>query len=119
MITLYGIPNCDTMKKARKWLQEHDVEYRFHNYKSDGVPEKELKNWIRQVGWETVLNRRGTAWRKLDDTAKENLTEKSVIRLMLENPSIIKRPVLDRNGKITVGFSEDSYKQIDWSYFLP
>jgi len=112
MITLYGIPNCDTMKKARNWLKAHDIDYHFHNYKSDGVPEKELKRWVTQVGWEVLLNTHGMTWRKLDDTAKENVTEKSAIRLMIDNPSVIKRPVLDVNGRITVGFSEDVYKKL-------
>jgi arsenate reductase len=114
MITLYGIPNCDTIKKARKWLQAHDVEYQFHNYKADGVPGKKLESWVKQVGWEMLLNRRGTTWRKLDDAAKENVTEKSAIQLMLDNPSIIKRPILEIDNKITVGFSDSDYKQISW-----
>jgi arsenate reductase len=114
MITVYGIPNCDTIKKARKWLQNNNIEYRFHNYKSDGVPEKKLKSWVRQVGWETLLNRRGTTWRRLDEATKENISEKSAIQLMLDNPSIIKRPILEVGSKIAVGFSEIEYKQIDW-----
>ena len=114
MITLYGIPNCDTIKKARKWLEAHDIEYRFHNYKADGVPDKKLKSWVKQVGWETLLNRRGTTWRKLDDATKDNVAEKSAIQLMLDHPSIIKRPVLEIGSKITVGFSDYDYKQIDW-----
>lgn len=112
MITLYGIPNCDSIKKARLWLQAHNVDYRFHNYKSEGVPEKELRNWIKQVGWEALLNKRGTTWRKLDDAARENLTQESSMQLMLDSPGLIKRPVLDIDGKITVGFSEDRYAQI-------
>ena len=114
MITLYGIPNCDTIKKARIWLQARDIEYHFHNYKSDGVPEKKLKGWVKQVGWETLLNRRGTTWRKLDDATRENVTEKLALQLMLDNPSIIKRPVLEIGNKITVGFSDTDYKQIAW-----
>jgi len=113
-ITLYGIPNCDTIKKARNWLQEHNIEYKFHNYKSDGVPEKKLNNWVRQAGWETLLNRRGTTWRKLDEAAKENVNEKKAVQLMLHHPSIIKRPVLEIGSKITVGFSENDYKKISW-----
>lgn len=114
MITLYGIPNCDTIKKARKWLQDNDIEYRFHNYKTDGVPEKKLKAWVKQVGWETLLNRRGTTWRKLDDSMKEPITGKSAIQLMLDNPSIIKRPVLEMGSEITVGFSDSDYRKIPW-----
>ncbi|MCW8853770.1 MAG: ArsC family reductase [Gammaproteobacteria bacterium] len=110
MITLYGIPNCDTMKKARKWLDQNKIDYRFHDYKKLGVPEKQLKQWVKQLGWETLLNKRGTTWRKLDESVKETVNQKSAIQIMLDNPSIIKRPVLDANGKISVGFSEQDYK---------
>ena len=112
MITLYGIPNCDTMKKARKWLDKHNIDYSFHDYKKQGVPEKQLKQWIKQSGWEVLLNKRGTTWRKLDEATRESVNEKSAIQIMLENPSIIKRPVLDVSGTITVGFSEQEYKTI-------
>lgn len=112
MITLYGIPNCDTIKKARQWLQAHDIDYRFHNYKTDGVPEKELKFWIKKAGWETLLNKRGATWRKLDDPIKDNLTEKTAIQLMRGNPSLIKRPVLDSDGRIIIGYTEDEYARI-------
>ena len=114
MITLYGIPNCDTMKKARKWLDAHDVDYQFHNYKTDGVSGKKLESWVKQVGWESLLNRRGTTWRKLDDAEKEIVSEKSAVQLMLDYPSIIKRPVLEIGSQIIVGFSDSDYKQIDW-----
>ncbi|MDH5485496.1 MAG: Spx/MgsR family RNA polymerase-binding regulatory protein, partial [Gammaproteobacteria bacterium] len=73
MITLYGIPNCDTMKKARKWLTDHGIDYQFHDYKKQGVPEKELRQWVKQLGWEALLNKRGTTWRKLDDTTRDNV----------------------------------------------
>ena len=112
MITLYGIANCDTMKKARKWLNDQGVDYEFHDYKKLGVPEKELKKWCKQLGWETLLNKRGTTWRKLDEAVKDSVDEKSAIRIMLDNPSIIKRPVLDIDGQYTVGFSADSYTQL-------
>ncbi len=112
MITLYGIPNCDTMKKARTWLDKHHIEYVFHDYKKLGVPEKELKRWVKDLGWETLLNRKGTTWRKLDESIKENINQTSAIKLMLENPSIIKRPVLDVDGKLEAGFSDESYKII-------
>lgn len=111
MITMYGIPNCDTIKKARKWLDENDVEYTFHNYKKDGVPEKELKSWVKQAGWETLLNRRGTTWRKLDDATKDNIDEASAIQVMLDNASIIKRPVLSSGKTLLVGFVPDDYKK--------
>jgi arsenate reductase (glutaredoxin) len=112
MITLYGIPNCDTMKKARVWLGAHKIEYAFHDYKKSGVPEKELKHWVKQLGWETVLNRNGTTWRKLDESTKENINQTSAIKLMLENPSIIKRPVLNADGKLLAGFSDESYRKL-------
>ena len=112
MIKLYGIPNCDTIKKARKWLKDNGVDYEFHDYKKLGVPEKELKNWVKQVGWETLLNKRGTTWRKLDDNTKNSVDEKSAIQIMLANPSIIKRPVLIDNKNILVGFKTDEYAKL-------
>ena len=111
MINLYGIPNCDTVKKARRWLEANDVLYSFHDYKKLGVPEKELKQWVKKVGWETLLNRRGTTWRKLDDSVKENIDEASAIQVMIKNPSSIKRPVLEIDDQLLVGFSEDTYKE--------
>ncbi len=111
MITLYGIPNCDTMKKARKWLDEHGIEYHFHNYKKDGTPEKKLRQWVKQVGWETLLNRRGTTWRKLDESVKNSIDESSAVQIMLDNPSIIKRPVLEKGDTLLVGFKEDEYSE--------
>ena len=111
MIKMYGIPNCDTIKKARKWLDANNIDYEFHNYKKLGVPEKELKQWVKKVGWEILLNRRGTTWRKLDDNVKENIDEASAIQVMIENPSAIKRPVLEIDDQLLVGFSEDTYKE--------
>jgi len=112
MITLYGIPNCDTIKKARNWLKDNDIDYEFHDYKKLGVPEKELINWVKKLGWEILLNKRGTTWRKLDDKTKDTVNEKSAIQIMLDNPSIIKRPVLDSNEVITVGFKPEIYKEL-------
>jgi len=112
MTTLYGIPNCDTIKKARKYLAEHNIEYQFHDYKKLGVPEHELKKWIKDLGWEALLNKRGTTWRKLDESVKESANEQTAIQIMLDNPSIIKRPVLDVNGRFTLGFKAETYAQI-------
>lgn len=112
MIKLYGIPNCDTIKKARSWLDKHGVDYEFHNYKKQGVPEKELKAWIKQLGWEVLLNKRGTTWRQLDEDTKAKVNQASAIQIMLDNPSIIKRPVLDVDGQYHVGFSADHYQQL-------
>ena len=84
MTTIYGIPNCDTMKKARKWLDEQGIEYQFHNYKKDGLDEKLLRGWVEAVGWEVLLNKRGMMWRKLDDRTKANIDEASAIRVMVK-----------------------------------
>ncbi|MEN8213976.1 MAG: ArsC family reductase [Pseudomonadota bacterium] len=112
MITLYGIPNCDTMKKARRWLQQHDIEYRFHDYKKSGIDIQKLNAWIDAVGWETLLNRRGMMWRKTPQQVRDAIDEQSAIQLMLETPSIIKRPVLEMESGITVGFTEERYQQL-------
>ncbi len=112
MIKIYGIPNCDTMKKARKWLEKNNLEYEFHDYKKLGVPDKNLKLWVKSAGWKSILNKRGTTWRKLDDNIKDNINENSVIQVMLKNPSTIKRPVLESDNILLVGFKEDEYKNL-------
>jgi len=108
-ITIYGIKNCDTMKKARAWLDGHGVAYEFHDYKVAGSPKEKLKAWAGEVGWETLLNRAGTTFRKLPDADKEGLNERKAMALMLEQPSMIKRPVLDVGGKLLVGFRPEVY----------
>jgi arsenate reductase len=108
-ITIYGIKNCDTMKKARVWLDSHGVAYSFHDYKAEGIDKARLQRWAKEVGWETLLNRAGTTFRKLDDAAKAGLNESRAIALMLEQPSMIKRPVLDLGGKLVVGFKPEIY----------
>jgi arsenate reductase len=108
-ITIYGIRNCDTMKKARAWLDSHGVAYGFHDYKSEGIDRARLVKWAKEVGWETLLNRAGTTFRKLDDADKNELTETRAIALMLAQPSMIKRPVLDLGGKLLVGFKPEIY----------
>ena len=113
MITLYGIPNCDTVKKARTWLTAHGVEHVFHDFKKQGVPEAALDHWLASAGWERVLNRKGTTWRKLSDEQKAAITDAATAtELMLASPSVIKRPVLFNNKKSTVGFSADLYQHI-------
>jgi arsenate reductase len=113
MIQLYGIPNCDTMKKARKWLADHDVPYEFYDYKKRGIDEKTLRHWMKQVGWEILLNRRGMMWRKLSQEQRDSINEENALRLMTDTPSIIRRPVLiTENGHIKVGFSADNYKEL-------
>ena len=108
-ITIYGIKNCDTMKKARAWLDDHGVAYEFHDYKASGIDKTTLEAWAKDVGWETLRNRAGTTFRKLPDADKVGLTEKKAIALMLASPSMIKRPVLDKGGKLLVGFEPEAY----------
>jgi arsenate reductase len=109
---LYGIVNCDTMKKARAWLDSHEVAYEFHDYKKAGVSREKLQGWIRAAGWEVLLNRAGTTFRKLPDEAKQNIDEAKAIRLMLEQPSMIKRPVFERGKTLLVGFSPEKYSAL-------
>jgi arsenate reductase len=111
-IKIYGIPNCDTMKKARKWLDANGIDYDFHDYRKSGVPEKQLRSWVRQAGWEALLNRRGTTWRKLDASVRDSIDEQSAIEVMLANPAIIKRPVLESGGTLLIGFNEDAYRSL-------
>ena len=102
MVTMFGIPNCDTIKKARTWLETHKHEYVFHDYKKAGIDKARLEGWVSQAGWETLLNRAGTTFRNQPEADKKNLTGRKAIALMLAQPSMIKRPVLERAGRITV-----------------
>ncbi|GAM99017.1 glutathione-dependent thiol reductase [alpha proteobacterium U9-1i] len=108
-LTIYGIKNCDTMKKARAWLDQHGAAYTFHDYKAEGVAKTKLDAWSKEVGWEVLLNRAGTTFRALPDADKAGLTEKKAIALMLAQPSMIKRPVLEGGSKLLVGFKPDAY----------
>jgi Spx/MgsR family transcriptional regulator len=111
---LYGIRNCDTVKKARAWLDQRGVEYRFHDYKVAGINMARLDRWCGEVGWEVLLNRAGTTFRKLADSRKENLNLEKAVALMLAQPSVIKRPVVELNGKLVVGFKPELYKSLPW-----
>jgi len=106
---LYGIPNCDTIKKAKAWLDERGIAYRFHDYKKAGVERAQLEGWTAEHGWETILNRAGTTFRALPDAAKTAIDRDKAIALMLDNPSMIKRPVLDLGDRTIVGFKPDVY----------
>jgi arsenate reductase (glutaredoxin) len=110
-ITIYGIKNCDTMKKARAWLEAHGVEYTFHDYKASGIERATLEDWSREAGWEILLNRAGTTFRKLPDRDQVGLNEKRAIALMLAQPSMIKRPVLEAGGALLVGFKPEQYEK--------
>ncbi|MGE6742177.1 ArsC family reductase [Allorhizobium pseudoryzae] len=109
MTTIYGIKNCDTMKKARTWLDGHGIAHRFHDYKAEGIDRAHLERWSDDKGWETLLNRAGTTFRKLSDAEKADLSRDKAIALMLAQPSLIKRPVLETDGGITVGFKPEFY----------
>ena len=110
MVTIYGIKNCDTMKNARAWLDKHGVAHAFHDYNTVGIERAKLEGWAKKVGWETLLNRAGTTFRKLPDKDKEGLTEKKALALMLAQPSMIRRPVLELGGgKLLVSFRPDEY----------
>ncbi|MEZ0170496.1 ArsC family reductase [Microvirga sp. TS319] len=109
-VTIYGIKNCDTMKKARAWLDANGVAYAFHDYKAEGIDRARLEGWVSQVGWETLLNRAGTTFRKLPDAAKADMDGRKALALMLDQPSMIKRPVLERGGRLLVGFKPELYE---------
>ncbi|RVQ66970.1 ArsC family reductase [Croceicoccus ponticola] len=108
--TLYGIPNCDTVKKARQWLDAHGIDHAFHDYKKQGVPEAALRKWVADKGWEVLLNRRGTTFRRLDDADKADIDADKAIALMLAHPSTIKRPVVEHDGGLLVGFDEADWE---------
>jgi arsenate reductase len=108
-VAIWGIPNCDTMKKARTWLAEHGVAEEFHDYKKDGADKARLKVWAGEVGWEVLLNRAGTTFRGLPDADKQDLDEAKALKLMAANPSLIKRPVLELGDRVIVGFKPEIY----------
>jgi Spx/MgsR family transcriptional regulator len=111
LITVYGIPNCDSVKKARNWITEHGLAYQFHDFKKQGVPMAQLSGWMAAAGWELLLNRKGTTWRKLDDAARLAVVDApSATALMLAQPSVIKRPVIEwADGRISVGFDAATF----------
>jgi arsenate reductase len=110
-VTIYGIKNCDTMKKARAWLDGRGVPYSFHDYKAKGIDRPSLERWVGEAGWETLLNRAGTTFRKLPDEARQGLDRAKAIALMLEAPSMIRRPVLEGGGRLVVGFKPEVYEE--------
>ena len=112
MNRLFGIVNCGTMKKARAWLDGRGVPYSFHDYKKAGLDESQVRAWVAELGWEALLNRNGTTWRKLPEPVRAAIDAESAIRLMVENPSIVRRPVLDTGTARHVGFSESQYEAL-------
>lgn len=111
---VYGIPNCNTVKKARQWLDAHDVSFVFHDYKKAGVPADRLSAWIAQTGWEALINRRGTTWRQLPETTRAGMTDAAAaLRTMVDKPSLIRRPLIERDGRVLcVGFDEAEYTRL-------
>nr|WP_297347634.1 ArsC family reductase [uncultured Glaciecola sp.] len=112
MTTLYGIPNCDTLKKAKKWLESNQVNYQFHDYRKDGLDTEWLTNTESKLGWESMLNKRGTTFRNLPDEQKNEINKETALALMLEFPAMIKRPILLNNGSYYVGFNADNYSKV-------
>ncbi|SBS28613.1 Regulatory protein Spx [Marinomonas spartinae] len=112
MVDIYGIKNCDTMKKAFHWLDENNIEYTFHDYKKEGVNETQAKQWLEELGWENIINKRGTTWRKLDDKTKDTMNNELALQTIQDQPSIIKRPLLIKNNEIILGFKPSDYQAI-------
>jgi Spx/MgsR family transcriptional regulator len=111
MIEIYGIKNCDTMKKAFRWLDDNNVEYRFHDYKKEGLDVSMAKTWLDQLGWEKLINKRGTTWRKLDEDSKNSMDNEKAIQTIVDQPSMIKRPLLIQKDAIYLGFNREEYAQ--------
>ena len=109
MVTVFGIRNCDTIRKARRWLDGQGVEYSFHDVRSDGLSRTQREGWVKTLGWEKLLNRRGTTWRKLPEAVRDNINKRAAVKLMLEQPAMIKRPVLDLGNSLHLGFSEATW----------
>lgn len=111
MLKIYGIKACDTMKKAFTWLDQHGIAYEFHDYKKAGAPEKPLRQWIRKLGWETVINKRGTTWKKLPEDLRAGMDAESAVAAALENPSLIKRPIIEQGTILLAGFDASSWQE--------
>lgn len=112
MTTLYGIKNCDTVKKARHWLENARIEYEFHDFRTDGLTRAQVEGWLRQLDWQHLVNRRGTTWKQLPAARRDGLSEDNVVELVLEQPTLIKRPVLETDNLVKVGFKAGEYEAI-------
>lgn len=111
MLKIYGIKACDTMKKAFTWLEQHGIAYEFRDYKKAGAPEKQLRQWIRKLGWETVINKRGTTWKKLPEDVRASMDAESAVAAALENPSLIKRPIIEQGTILLAGFDANTWQE--------
>ena len=112
MITLYGIKNCDTVKKARRWLDEHDIDYQFHDFREDGLEPRQVEHWLGELGWEELLNKRSTSWKALPAETRDAMDDEAALQAILEQPTLIKRPLLDTGHERFTGFSAASYQTI-------
>jgi Spx/MgsR family transcriptional regulator len=112
LITLYGIKNCDTVKKAQKWLDAHAIEYTFHDFRDDGLNADQISTWLSELGWETLLNKRSTSWKALDESVRNGMSDDSALQAILDQPTLIKRPLLDTGSERHTGFSTDKYSKI-------
>ena len=111
MLKLFGIPNCDTVKKSQKWLKDRGIEFEFHDYKKQGITKKQLNDWCKLIEWETLLNKRSRTWKELKESDRSNITKAKAITLMQEYPTLIKRPVIQNGKALTVGFDEKVFSQ--------
>jgi len=109
---LYGISNCDSVKKAKNWLEKEKIAYSFHDFRKDGLDAAMINGWLRTIAWDKILNKRSTSWRNLDAAVQQTVDENNVVKLLLENPTLIKRPVMNVNDIITIGFNSDTYQGI-------
>ncbi len=112
MITLYGIKNCDTVKKARKWLDTHGIEYQFHDFREDGLDREAVVGWLDELGWETLVNKRSTSWKALDAASRESMNDGTALLAIIDQPTLIKRPLLDTGHERHTGFSTANYQKI-------
>jgi len=112
MNTLYGIKNCDTVKKTRRWLDDNQIDYRFHDFRADGLEKTQINAWVAELGWETLINKRSTTWKALDDSVKNSLNDQSIIDVIADNPTLIKRPLLDTGAMRRVGFKAADYETL-------
>lgn len=111
-VTMFGIPNCDTIKKAKKWLDSRDISYQFHDYRNQGIDEQLVRRFCQELGWESVVNKRGTTYRQLSDEQKQSLNEQSAITLLIEMPAMVKRPIISVNNQLHIGFKPEQYANI-------
>ncbi len=111
MIKLFGIPNCDSVKKSQKWLKNSGIEYEFHDYKKQGITKKQITNWCKNVGWEILLNKRSRTWKELSENDRSNLTQTKAVTLMYQHPTLIKRPIVQKGNSILVGFDSNEFSQ--------